>query len=68
MNKFPITDGPAIEWAEAIKIYKIYRCIFPSAARIQSLERIAERGGFSTKEIKLLRWKHDQIHCHCHEY
>lgn len=52
---FPMLDGPPIEYAAAKDIYREYCCLFGSQ---QSLERIAQRGGFGHEEVALIRKKH----------
>ena len=44
---FPMLDGPPITWKTAKLIYRMYRSS-------QSLEKIAERGGFGWSEVKLM--------------
>lgn len=45
-------DGPPISWDKAREIYKDYIQLF---GNIQSLERIAQRGGFGYVEAEFLR-------------
>lgn len=47
---FPMQDGPAIPWSVAEKVYVLYSGIYGTQ---QSLERLAERGGFGWAEIPL---------------
>lgn len=48
--KFPMLDGPSIDWQTAEEIYIVYCALYGTS---QSLERIAERGGFGWTEIPL---------------
>jgi hypothetical protein len=45
-------DGPSIPWSLAERIYAVYADLY---GRDQSLERLAERGGFSWVEIPHIR-------------
>lgn len=45
---FPMLDGPAIPWPLAEKLYDLYSQAY---GHDQSLERIAERGGFGWSEV-----------------
>lgn len=45
---FPMLNGPSICWETAEKIYERYTKLFGTG---QSLERIAERGGFGWDEV-----------------
>lgn len=49
---FPMQDGPPIPWSLAERIYFVYADLFGTS---QSLERLAERGGFGWSEIPHLR-------------
>jgi hypothetical protein len=52
MRPFPIQGGGAIPWWLAVEAYDYYHSLWPG----QTLERMAERGGFGVKElIGLLR-------------
>jgi hypothetical protein len=53
-RRFPMLDGPDIDWITAEKIYKIYSQLHGTS---QSLQRIAERGGFGWGEVKLMTEK-----------
>lgn len=53
---FPMLDGPPIEWSEAEAVYQLYVCLF---GRSQSLQTIANRGGFGHEEIKAITKKHE---------
>lgn len=50
-RRFPMLDGPDIDWVTAEKIYKIYSQLHGTK---QTLERIAKRGGFGWGEVRLL--------------
>ena len=47
---FPMQRGPAIPWSVAEKIYALYSAMFTG----QSLERLAERGGFGWAEVEII--------------
>jgi len=49
MKKFPMQDGPDIGWDVAEEIYVRYSELFGTS---QSLERLAERGGFGWAEVQ----------------
>ena len=51
MKRFPIQGGLTISWEAAEVAYKNYARFFGSS---QSLERLAERGGFGLAEFSLL--------------
>ena len=51
LKRFPMQDGPDIDWITAEKIYKIYSELYGTD---QSLERLAERGGFGWSEVTFL--------------
>lgn len=52
MRAFPMAKGPAIPWFLAEAIYdEVYAA---QNGRSQSLERIAERGGFSWSEVAFM--------------
>lgn len=55
-------DGPSIDWVTAREIYRVYRCLYGDD---QSLQRIAERGGFGWGEIPLFIRDHDRKGCQC---
>ena len=44
-------DGPDIDWITAEKIYKVYSELYGTQ---QSLERLAERGGFGWTEVSFM--------------
>ena len=50
-ERFPMQDGPDIDWTTAEKVYKIYSELYGTD---QSLERLAERGGFGWEEVAIL--------------
>lgn len=57
-------DGPDIDWATAEKIYKVYSCLY---GKYQSLDRLAERGGFGWTEVNLFWKRHKESRkCKCH--
>lgn len=47
-------DGPWIPWALAERIYELYALLYPGSANDQSLERLAQRGGFGWREVAFL--------------
>lgn len=47
-KRFPMFDGGTIPWAVAEAAYEEYRVKFGGA---QTLDRIAERGGFGDEEL-----------------
>ena len=51
---FPMQDGPRIPWWLAERIYEFYCKIYGGGS--QSLERLAERGGFGWAEVASM-WK-----------
>jgi len=65
MKRFPMADGPTIDWETAERIHKVYRCL----GHTQSLQRIAERGGFGWEEVHHLWEAHRRMckDCRCHE-
>lgn len=58
-RQFPMQDGPAIPWSMAERIYFVYADLFGTD---QSLERLAERGGFFWGEIPILRRDYQRKH------
>ena len=52
---FPMQDGPKIPWSLAETIYKVYKDLFGND---QSLERLAERGGFGWSEVSIFYERH----------
>lgn len=58
--RFPIqarhgsADPRDIAWTDAAIAYTAYAALFPSSAAAQSLERLAERGGFGWVEYLAL--------------
>ena len=50
-KRFPMQDGPDVDWVTAEKIYEIYSELYGTE---QSLERLAERGGFGWGEVAFL--------------
>jgi len=55
LSRFPMQDGPSIDWQAAQEVYKIYSCLYGTD---QSCVRLAERGGFGWGEIPLFLKKH----------
>ena len=51
VKEFPMQDGPNIPWWLAEIVYKAYSRLFGNS---QSLERLAERGGFGWAEVKVI--------------
>lgn len=51
MKRFPIQGGGWIPWSLAVELYEVYAQHF---GRDQSLDLLAERGGFGFDEIVLL--------------
>ena len=47
-RRFPMIDGPDIDWITAEKIYEMYSYMY---GKSQSLERLAERGGAYWSEV-----------------
>lgn len=56
---FPMQDGPSIPWSLAERIYLVYADL---SGREQSLERLAERGGFGWAEVPTLRKEYFRKH------
>lgn len=44
-----------MDWHEAESVYEDYAFLYPSSARGQSLERLAQRGGWGWNEADYLR-------------
>ena len=53
-RRFPMLDGPDIDWVTAEKIHVMYKTLYTNG---QSLEKIAGRGGFGWEEVKLMAEK-----------
>lgn len=51
VRRFPMQGGPSIPWALAEIIYAGYSVLY---GKSQSLERLAERGGFSWCEVEVI--------------
>jgi len=49
--RFPMQDGPDVDWTTAEEIYEIYSELYGTN---QSLSRLAERGGFGWGEVAIL--------------
>lgn len=62
-EQFPMLDGPPIAWELAKQIYQVYTCIYPGIN--QTLERIAQRGGFGWGEVPLFMKRHQQRKKYC---
>ena len=63
MNKrFPMIDGPDVDWETAEKIFSIYKCLFGDS---QTIERLAERGGWSWSEVSYIWKEHHKKRCGC---
>lgn len=58
-RQFPMQDGPPIPWSLAERIYEVYREMYGND---QSLERLAQRGGFGWCEIPQFRKDFMQKH------
>lgn len=56
-RRFPMQHGPDIDWKTAEKIYVMYS--FLHGPR-QSLERLAERGGFGWHEVEIIQSNYDE--------
>lgn len=50
-KRFPMQDGPDIDWVAAREIYELYSALYGTQ---QSLERLAERGGFGWSEVGMI--------------
>jgi hypothetical protein len=53
-RRFPMLDGPDIDWVTAEKIHVMYKALYTNG---QTLEHIAERGGFGWGEVRLMAEK-----------
>lgn len=51
-RRFPMQRGPDIDWTTAEKIYAMYSALYGTQ---QSLERLAQRGGFGWKEVEVIQ-------------
>lgn len=56
-ERFPMQDGPPIDWQAAEAVYAMYADLY---GRSQSLERIAQRGGFGWAEVAIIAKMHRQ--------
>lgn len=56
-RRFPMQRGPSIPWSLAEVIYAGYAAMY---GKSQTLERLAERGGFSWREVDVLYNDRDQ--------
>lgn len=59
-RKFPIQRGTPVPWPEAEKAYRTYARLYGGR---QTLERLAERGGFGVQEFACLWNGHDPGTC-----
>lgn len=59
-RRFPIQPGASVPWSLAQAAYTTYARLFGSE---QSMERLAERGGFGWGEFACLRLGHDVARC-----
>jgi hypothetical protein len=50
-RRFPMLDGPDIDWVTAEKIHVMYKALYTNG---QSLEKIAKRGGFGWREVSYM--------------
>ncbi len=57
-RRFPMLDGPDIDWVTAEKIYVLYSALHTNS---QTLEYIAERGGFGWGEVSILAARYRKI-------
>ncbi len=48
-RRFPMQGGPEIDWDTAEQIYTEYACLY---GHDQSLETLAQRGGFGWAEVE----------------
>lgn len=55
-RKFPMLNGPSIDWKTAEKIYEIYSALYGTQ---QNLKKIAFRGGFGWDEVELMCRNYD---------
>ena len=53
-----------IPWSVADKAYSVYRARYPGSAADQSLERLAQRGGFAPEEMDMFvpEWRAECSH------
>lgn len=49
------TPNSSMDWHEAEAVYADYAFLYPGSARAQSLERLAERGGWGPTEADYIR-------------
>ena len=56
LRRFPMQHGPDIDWTTAEKIYVMYSALNGTG---QSLERLAQRGGFRWKEVEAIQAKYN---------
>ncbi len=60
MRMFPIQNADNIPWKHAEVAYKTYSSLFGNG---QTLERLAERGGFGIDEFSCLYLGHSPLRC-----
>ena len=53
-RRFPMLDGPDIDWVTAEKIHVMYKALYANG---QTLEKLAERGGFGWREVSYMAKK-----------
>ena len=56
-RRFPMQHGPDIDWTTAEKIYAMYSALYGTQ---QSLERLAQRGGFGWKEVEVIQAEYNK--------
>jgi hypothetical protein len=56
-RRFPMQNGPSIDWATAEMIYAKYSDLYGTD---QSLEVLASRGGFGWAEVEMIWKKHEK--------
>lgn len=63
MRMFPMQDGPPIPWETATVVYRAYAALYGTS---QTLERLADRGGFGWAEVaaifKEVGFRHPALH------
>ncbi|GAA4087161.1 hypothetical protein GCM10022414_07400 [Zhongshania borealis] len=56
-RRFPMQHGLDIDWTTAEKIYAMYSALYGTS---QSLERLAQRGGFDWKEVEIIQAEYNK--------
>jgi len=56
-RRFPMQRGPDIDWTTAEKIYVMYSALYGTQ---QSLERLAQRGGFGWQEVEAIQAQYNR--------